>query len=1156
MAERHHRTSFVARGLLRALCAALLALALGPVAAALAESPNVTIASPANGSLTNSSTPFFGGGTDDSFDEITVDISLAGGGHVRTLNTSPVGESWSVNPAQSLSDGEYTAQASQTNSLEETGHSEQVSFTVDTTPPSVTIEQPPARSKNSKPSFGGSASDSTGVVVRIYDSSHAEVASATTSGGGSWTASNESGLADGTYTAKAEQTDRAGNVGTSGTVTFTVDTTAPAVSLNSVSSPTNDPTPGFSGGAGAAPGDDASVRLNIYAGAGTSGSLVQTATTTPSGGSWSIGAVSTLAEGTYTAQAEQSDLAGNTARSGASTFVVKISGPAVSLTPVGTPTRNSTPSFSGGAGVASGDIASVRLNVYAGGTASGPPIRSVSATPSGASWSAGPVAALADGTYTAQAEQSDQAGNTAQSSPSTFRVDTVAPAVSLTPAPPASKSPTPGFSGAAGVAAGDLASVRLNIYAGSSPSGSPVQSIAVARSGSGWSVSAVAPLADGTYSAQAEQADEAGNSGVSAPSTFTIKTSAPAVSLTAVTSPTNNATLGFAGGAGSAPGDIASVKLKIYTGAAATGTPIRSVVATPSGATWSVAAVAALADGTYTAQAEQADEAGNTGKSAPSTFVVDTVAPAVSITTPGNGKVLDVSRPTFSGAAGTATGDRQAITLQIFAGESATGTPEQTVQIKPIGGSWTTGSTGPQLPTGTYTAVVKQSDAAGNVGTRSVGFKIATNSPVVTLTTSAVTRGSIRVTGASPSFSGSAATAPEDSRSVLLKIYSGTSSSSESLLRTIEVPVSGSTWSTGPIVALAEGAYTAQVEQQDSDPHQQTGVSASSTFTVDATSPNVTLTAPSGGSSSTDGSQAVSGTAGVAPGDLPDVTVRLFAGSAIAAGQSPTQTIQVASGAGSWSCTFAGLAPGTYTVRAEQSDDAGNTGVSGTATFSVVVAQSAAAAARPAASFSWSPSLPRAGEKVQLLSSSTDLASPINSYAWDLSGAGAFVAGGAVNSTSFSTPGKHLVQLRVGDAGGASSLAAETIEVGPARLPLIQPFPSVRITATPTASGILLRKLSVRAPAGVRVTVRCAGRGCPLRSLSKIATVGKTGLAPVEFKRLQRLLRAGVIIQVSAVEPGMIGKYTRLSIRRHKLPLRTDACLGPTGGKPFACPTS
>ena len=47
------------------------------------------------------------------------------------------------------------------------------------------------------------------------------------------------------------------------------------------------------------------------------------------------------------------------------------------------------------------------------------------------SWSVTPSTALPDGSYTAQAQQGDQAGNVGHSSSRTFRVDTVTPTMSL-----------------------------------------------------------------------------------------------------------------------------------------------------------------------------------------------------------------------------------------------------------------------------------------------------------------------------------------------------------------------------------------------------------------------------------------------------------------------------------------------------------------------------------------------------------------------------------------------------------------------------------------------------------------------------------------------------------------------------------------------------
>ena len=63
-------------------------------------------------------------------------------------------------------------------------------------------------------------------------------------------------------------------------------------------------------------------------------------------------------------------------------------------------------------------------------------------------------------------------------------------------------------------------------------------------------------------------------------------------------------------------------------------------------------------------------------------------------------------------------------------------------------------------------------------------------------------------------------------------------------------------------------------------------------------------------------------------------------------------------------------------------------------------------------------------------------------------------------------------------------------------------------------------------------------------------------MAPVEFPRFERSLRAGVTLEIRVFKAGMIGKYTRFVVRRGKLPLRDDACLALAGVKPMACPSS
>lgn len=104
-------------------------------------------------------------------------------------------------------------------------------------------------------------------------------------------------------------------------------------------------------------------------------------------------------------------------------------------------------------------------------------------------------------------------------------------------------------------------------------------------------------------------------------------TTAPIVTLDAVPTPTTEAAPTFTGTAGILAGDLATVTVNIYSGPDASGTPVQTLTTTRDGSTGAYAVTAAaLADGTYTARAEQSDSAGNTGYSEARTFVVATVS--------------------------------------------------------------------------------------------------------------------------------------------------------------------------------------------------------------------------------------------------------------------------------------------------------------------------------------------------------------------------------------------------------------------------------------------------------------------------------------------------------------------------------------------------
>jgi hypothetical protein len=394
---------------------------------------------------------------------------------------------------------------------------------------------------------------------------------------------------------------------------------------------------------------------------------------------------------------------------------------------------------------------------------------------------------------------------------------------------------------------------------------------------------------------------------------------------------------------------------------------------------------------------------------------------------------------------------------------------------------------------------------------------------------------------------------------VLLKIYAGAKAEGKAVQKLETSEFGGTTWTVGPTAILAPGTYTAQAQQSDPLLGNKPGKSVPVTFSVDTTTPQVTLTSPSNGSSTSSGSQLVSGSAGTAAGDLPAITVQLFVGSTIGS-QGPLETLTVQASGGSWSATFGGLSPGTYVARAEQRDEAGNIGISAPVSFTVTTSLPPTSPTPPAASFKWFPSVPKTGERVSLVSSSTDKTSPIVAFAWALTSAGPFSAGNQELTTSFATPGDHVARLRVTAADGLSSVATKTIRVIRPPLTLMQPFPIVRMAGTLTASGVRLSLLTAQALIGARVTVTCRGRGCPTRSESRVAAShrrrGSATMAVITFWRFERSLEAGVILEIRISRRGEIGKYTRFVIRRGRLPQRVDSCVDPAGIRPIACPSS
>lgn len=805
----------------------------------------------------------------------------------------------------------------------------------------------------------------------------------------------------------------------------------------------------------------------------------------------------------------------------------------------GTLTKESSLAFTG---TTSDTLDTVTVDIFQGTGTGGALVRDELAVPTGNAWGV-QAPALPDGTYTAVAQQG--ASEVGFSSEVTFRIDTTAPAVTLGAVPAATSDSTPTFGGAAGTASGDSESVAVVVWVGGAPGGQEATSGTVAVHSGAWSFTP-SSLPDGTYTVQAFQGDTAGNTGASTAATFRVDTAAPSpLTLNAVPAATASPVVVFGGTAGQETGD-GSVRVVIDGGLAGE--------APVSGGAWEFSS-AHLSDGSHTVRAEQIDEAGNLSKTSTASFRVDTTAPSPTVTGPKAGEELKSSLVEFHGVAGSATGDASQVTVEIFRGEStAAENLEQSFAAPRSGSAWSSGSGGPRLSNGTYTVRVKQLDSVGNTGV-SPAISFAVESPAPNVTLNELPR---FIANPTPSFSGSADGSAEAKPEVTLKIWSGTSASG-TLVESATGAASGA-WSLGPVKALADGTYTAQAEQP-TVAKNPAGVSATTTFTVDTKAPEPTLAAP--GEST--GLETVSGLAGIAPGDRRQVTAELFNGSTTeAAAQFESITVNANAGGG-WSATFADLPSGEYTVRARQSDEAGNVGTSLTRQFVVnvpaaPVTPAPASPSPPSASFTWVPAEPAVGQSVSFVSKSTDASSAITGYGWDFAGGGPFVGAGPVATTSFSTPGPHTVRLQVSDANGLSSVAAQTVQVAPQILTLMQPFPIVRIAGAETGYGVKIKLLSVQAPPGAKVAVSCKGRGCKTKAESRVVTAAskgksKPGAATLSFPRFERALKAGAVLQIRVSKAGQIGKFTSFTIRRNKLPARVDACLRPPSASPSPCPS-
>lgn len=518
-------------------------------------------------------------------------------------------------------------------------------------------------------------------------------------------------------------------------------TTVPAVTLASPApgSSTSDATTRFSGTAGDAPGDAPVVDVRVHRGTSVGAPLEQELSAIRSGTAFAVDATPALADGVYTAQASQPDGAGDVGTSSASTFTVDTVAPLPTLSQPapGVTVTTARPTFAGTAGAANGDGSSVAVSVHSGSTVSGALVQTLTATRSGTSWSVQGAGALANGTYTARATQSDAAGNTGTSTESTFTVDAATAQAAYSDAVLAS---TPRGYWRLGESGGTVAADAIGTSAGAYLGG-----VTLGQPGGLTGDANTAVRLDGV------------NDTVSIPSAAALNSSS-ALSLEALVKPgplagtatimrkdlqyllrvTPQGNLIFRLWKSGRERELSTAAGVIPTGAWS------HVVASYDGATMtiivngrsraSMALAAPVDTGTralylgasinYDWLPGVLDEAAVYTRplgvaEAQAHFyaagITDEAPSVVRLETPEDGAAWD-ALVTYAGSAGTDADDEASATISVYAGTTAAGTPVRTLTAPVrVAGTFAVTDSVP-LASGTYTAQAVQRDAAGNVG--------------------------------------------------------------------------------------------------------------------------------------------------------------------------------------------------------------------------------------------------------------------------------------------------------------------------------------------------------------------------------------------------------------------------------------------------------
>ncbi|MEL0648983.1 Ig-like domain-containing protein [Pseudoalteromonas agarivorans] len=688
-------------------------------------------------------------------------------------------QSWAIRVPQSLAEGLFNVTVDIVNEVGLTTTT-LVSNVVDTISPTLVLEVIGTTS-DSSPIIQGTSDLINGVVEIQLDGG--PVLETTVNAAGLFSLQIDA-LTEGQHVANVSITDERGNVVTD-TLEFVVDSLVPVVDILPLSISKLDILT-ISGTSEEAPGTDIDVTV-----IGSNGEETVFDAIVGSDGKWSL-VTTSLLDGIYSVYASITDAAGNTGQSLIEQVTIDTIPPALEIDAFGV-LNTLTPTITGSSDEEVGSLITVNITDSTGG------VQTVTTTVLGdGSWSV-IASALPEGEITVEAISIDSAGNKTTVN-QIGTVSTTLPSLLINPVIDTSDI-TPTISGTTDVLNGNVEVVITD----SDGTATTYNTMAIAGL---WTLVPAVPLAEGTFTVIATVENLGGTSTTSLDGVIDLTPPTIEIEQLAVT---NNPLPTITGTSNAPAGTTLSV---VITDA---NNDSQTITAQVSGSgTWSVTAITALSEGSFSATASISDTAGN---SASDMMVssTDYTAPTVVID-----PIIVVGQETTPTVTGSVTGSFAGAAIIVTFTDSA-GASHSVEKTVGDGGTWSVEAE-EVLSEGNYTVDVSIADGAGNIGTQSTSGTIDSG---ITIDSG------LEITAdQTPIITGTAA--PGESVTVT---FSGPT---ESIVLIETVDASG-VWSATANTTLSEGAYTVTAVATDASGNTTSSGSVSG-LVIDTTPINFTVT--------------------------------------------------------------------------------------------------------------------------------------------------------------------------------------------------------------------------------------------------------------------------------------------------------------------------